>query len=50
MHTIKDESGIDTTLTDASDDYEFDKTNKNQTDFFNDFARKGNAQRQTLME
>ena len=43
MHTIKDESGIDTTLTDASDDYEFDKTNKNQTDFFNDFARKGNA-------
>lgn len=43
MHTIKDESGIDTTLTDASDDYEFDKTNKKQTDFFTGLARKGNA-------
>ena len=43
MHTIKDESGIDTTLTDASDDYEFDRTNKKQTDFFTGLARKGNA-------
>lgn len=43
MHTIKDESGIDSTLTDASDDYEFDRTNKKQTDFFTGLARKGNA-------
>ena len=43
MHTIKDESGIDTTLTDASNDYEFDRTNKKQTDFFTGLARKGNA-------
>lgn len=43
MHTIKEESGIDTTLTDASDDYEFDRTNKKQTDFFTGLARKGNA-------
>lgn len=43
MHTIKDESGIDTTLTDASDDYDFDKMNTDQTNFYNSFARKGNA-------
>lgn len=43
VQTIKDENGIDTSLADASDDYEFDKSNKKQTDFFNDFARKGNA-------
>lgn len=43
MHTIKDESGIDTTLTDASDDYDFDKMNTDQTNFYNSLARKGNA-------
>lgn len=43
MHTIKDENGIDTTLTDASDDYDFDKMNTDQTNFYNSFARKGNA-------
>lgn len=43
IHTIKDESGIDTTLTDASDDYDFDKMNTDQTNFYNSFARKGNA-------
>ena len=43
MHTVKDESGIDTTLTDASDDYDFDKMNTDQTNFYNSFARKGNA-------
>lgn len=43
MHTIKDENGIDKTLTDASDDYDFDKMNTDQTNFYNSFARKGNA-------
>ena len=41
MHSIKDENGIDTTLTDASDDYTFDKTNKEHRDFYGDWARKG---------
>lgn len=43
VQTIKDENGIDTTLNDASDDYEFDKTSTDQITFFSDLARKGNA-------
>lgn len=34
MHSIKDENGIDTTLTDASDDYTFDKTNEKFQKFY----------------
>lgn len=40
MHSIKDENGIDTTLTDASDDYTFDKTNEKFQKFYAN-AKKG---------
>lgn len=40
MHSIKDENGIDTTLTDASDDYTFDRTSDDQTHFYAN-AKKG---------
>ena len=40
MHSINDENGIDTTLTDASDDYTFDKTNEKFQKFYAN-AKKG---------
>lgn len=41
MHTIKDESGIDTTLTESLDGYS--PQSDNETEFYKKFARKGNA-------
>ena len=41
MHTIKDESGIDTTLTESLDGYL--PQSDNETEFYKKFARKGNA-------
>ena len=41
MHSIKDENGIDTTLTDASDDYTFDRTSDDQVKFYKDWSKKG---------
>lgn len=41
IHKVIDENGIDLTLTDASDDYEYDRTNKDQIEFFTGFAKKG---------
>lgn len=41
MHTIKDESGIDTTLTESIDGYS--PQSDNETEFYKKFARKGNA-------
>ena len=41
MHTIKDESGIDTTLTESLDGYS--PQSDNETKFYKKFARKGNA-------
>lgn len=40
MHSIKDENGIDTTLENAADDYNFDRTSDDQTLFYAD-AKKG---------
>lgn len=41
MHTIKDESGIDTTFTESLDGYS--PQSDNETEFYKKFARKGNA-------
>lgn len=40
MHSIKDENGIDTTLENAADDYNFDRTSDEQTHFYAN-AKKG---------
>ena len=40
MNSIKDENGIDTTLENAADDYNFDRTSDDQTLFYAD-AKKG---------
>lgn len=41
MHTIKDENGIDTTLTESLDGYS--PQSDNETEFYKKFARKGNT-------